>query len=121
MSIPSQIRLGRARLRGFFDAGGGTRTPDTRIMIGALALVYGGAKAGYAGFGGIRRGQICRVGDTVRDAVDRHRGNGVQARVRIRRPVLRGSHRLVNQRVVCERLRSYDRLVGPRDSLLHLT
>jgi hypothetical protein len=26
-------------VHGFFDAGGGTRTPDTRIMIGALPLM----------------------------------------------------------------------------------
>jgi len=27
-------------MQGFSDAGGGTRTPDTRIMIGALPLVF---------------------------------------------------------------------------------
>jgi hypothetical protein len=36
-------------------------------MIGALALVFGGVEAGCVGFGGVRSGQICRVGDTVRD------------------------------------------------------
>jgi hypothetical protein len=38
-------------------------------MIGALALVFGGVEAGFVGFGGVRRAQICRVGDTVRDIV----------------------------------------------------
>jgi hypothetical protein len=54
-------------LRGFFDAGGGTRTPDTRIMIGALTLVFPAFEAGFVGFVGVRRGQIYRVGDMVRD------------------------------------------------------
>ena len=49
------------------DAGGGTRTPDTRIMIGALALVFARAEGGFVGFGGVGGGQICRAGDTVWD------------------------------------------------------
>jgi hypothetical protein len=51
------------------DAGGGTRTPDTRIMIGALALGFGGVEAGFVGFGSVRSDQICRVGDTFRDTL----------------------------------------------------
>jgi hypothetical protein len=38
-------------------------------MIGALALGFGGAEAGFVGFGGVRQRQICGVGDIVRDAV----------------------------------------------------
>jgi hypothetical protein len=38
-------------------------------MIGALALGFGGVEVGFVGFVQVRRGQICRVGDTVRDTV----------------------------------------------------
>jgi hypothetical protein len=51
----------------FADVGGGTRTPDTRIMIGALALVFAAFEAGFVGLSEVQRGQICGVGDTVRD------------------------------------------------------
>src|SRR3954469_7483210 len=43
------------------------------LMIGALALVFGGAAAAFVGLGGVRTGQICRVGDTVRDTAWRRR------------------------------------------------
>jgi hypothetical protein len=36
-------------------------------MIGALALIYGGVEAEFVGFGQVWRGQICRIGNTVRD------------------------------------------------------
>src|SRR3954470_20325342 len=74
--LPNPDRTNETRstaMQGFFDAGGGTRTPDTRIMIGALALVFGGAAAAFVGLGGVRTGQICRVGDTVRDTAWRRR------------------------------------------------
>jgi hypothetical protein len=38
-------------------------------MTGALALVFGGVEAGFIGFGGVRRGEICRVADMVGDTV----------------------------------------------------
>jgi hypothetical protein len=41
-------------------------------MIGALALVFAGVEAGFVGFGELRRGQICDVGDTVRYTVAWH-------------------------------------------------
>jgi hypothetical protein len=36
-------------------------------MIGALALGFGAVEAGFVAFGGVRLGQICGVGDTLRD------------------------------------------------------
>ena len=60
----------QARMSGLLsDAGGGTRTPDTRIMIGAVALVFDPVQVGFVGFGGVRPGEICGVGDMARDMV----------------------------------------------------
>jgi hypothetical protein len=40
--VPASHRQTRTpHLRGFFDAGGGTRTPDTRIMIAAIEVGFG--------------------------------------------------------------------------------
>jgi hypothetical protein len=36
-------------------------------MIGALPLGFAAFEAGCVGFGGVWRGQICGVGDMVRD------------------------------------------------------
>ena len=38
-------------------------------MIGALALRLAAFEAGFGRFGGVRRGQICTVGDRFRDTV----------------------------------------------------
>jgi hypothetical protein len=38
-------------------------------MIGALALGFLAFEAGFVRFGGIRRGQICGLGDMARDTV----------------------------------------------------
>jgi hypothetical protein len=56
-------------VRGFRNAGGGTRTPDTRIMIGASALGADAVEPYLVGFGGAGPGQICRLGDMVGDTV----------------------------------------------------
>jgi hypothetical protein len=48
----------------------GLEAPDTRIMIGALALVFGRVEAGFVRLGRLRHDQICRLGDTVRDMVE---------------------------------------------------
>jgi hypothetical protein len=38
-------------------------------MIGALALAFRGVEAVFVGFGRVRRGQICRLGDMVGDTI----------------------------------------------------
>src|SRR5215218_9630312 len=50
------LRPRKRLFAGTFDAGGGTRTPDTRIMI-PLRL---GSAAAFAGAGGHKRGHIRR-------------------------------------------------------------
>jgi hypothetical protein len=47
-------------------------------MIGALALGFPAFEAGFVGFGQVRRGQICRIGDTVRDTDRKFRPAGLQ-------------------------------------------
>src|SRR3954471_2386924 len=66
-------------MQGFCDAGGGTRTPDTRIMIASIGAAFGLGKPSFAGLTRPRSGQICRLGDKVRD------------KVRARRPDVRRS------------------------------
>jgi hypothetical protein len=51
----------------------GLEPPNTRIMIGALALIFAAIEAGFGGFGGVRSCQICRVGDMVGDTMRQNR------------------------------------------------
>ena len=53
--IPMSFRFRNEAFAGASDAGGGTRTPDTRIMIPLLF----GSTAGCAGAGGPKRGHVC--------------------------------------------------------------
>jgi len=56
-------------MQGFFDAGGGTRTPDTRIMIGALPLISAYVERSYRRFRMTCASHICRLGDHAGDQV----------------------------------------------------
>jgi hypothetical protein len=61
-------------------------------MIGALALGFAGVEAGFVGFSGVWRGQICTVGDMVGDTVPRRSDCFVRSELRaLRRPAGRAS------------------------------
>jgi hypothetical protein len=78
--VSGQLPLGW-RFPGLFYAGGGTRTPDTRIMIGPwrsdwpLAFAFPAIAGSAARLGGAGRGQIFRVGDTIRNTIPMPRGH----------------------------------------------
>ena len=59
--------------RALVDAGGGTRTPDTRIMIGADLQGFYVGWAFSVGLGLVRWGHFCSVGDKGRDTLWRDR------------------------------------------------
>src|ERR1044072_1250688 len=58
-------------LQGFRDAGGGTRTPDTRIMIGALPLTLAAKSSSLGRVSTADSRPFCRVGNTVRHTIPR--------------------------------------------------
>src|SRR6516164_1880468 len=57
--------------RGLSSAGGGTRTPDTRIMIAGIRRRMPHVAWTFVGLGGVSQGQICRVEDEIGDELRR--------------------------------------------------
>ena len=66
-------------LQAVCDAGGGTRTPDTRIMIGAPELWFASRKPDWARLARFTGSQICRVGDGTKFVAQQAVAKGLRA------------------------------------------
>ncbi|CAA9483603.1 MAG: hypothetical protein AVDCRST_MAG67-1122 [uncultured Solirubrobacteraceae bacterium] len=73
VKVPRPRPRSPRHMQGFHGAEGGTRNPDTRIMMAPKSLVLQAVWEGRVGLGRAGEGQICRVGDIVGDTVERSR------------------------------------------------